>query len=86
MGSSTSRKFVRRLAAAFPIAAAATLGASTALACPNCFSAKENVLWAYYSTAIGLSLLPFALFGAIAFYLYKKRGQAPFSHPREKGA
>jgi hypothetical protein len=52
--------------------------ASHALACPNCFSAKENVLWAYYSTAIGLSLLPFALFGAIAFYLYKKRGQSPF--------
>jgi len=61
--------------------AVVTLGASPALACPNCFSAKENVLWAYYSTAIALSLLPFALFGAIALYFYraKKRGQTPFS-------
>jgi hypothetical protein len=76
MGSSIYRKAVA--AAAF-IVAFSVLSTAPALACPNCFSAKENVLWAYYSTAIGLSLLPFALFGGIALYWYKKRGQTPFS-------
>lgn len=72
MGSS----IFRSIAAAASLAVT-TLSAEPALACPNCFSAKENVLWAYYLTAIGLSLLPFALFGAIAYYLYRKRGQTP---------
>ena len=82
MGSSIFRKSV---AAAAGTVAFAALSASPALGCPNCFSAKENVLWAYYSTAIGLSLLPFALFAALAPYWHKKRGQTPFSQEGEKG-
>lgn len=77
MRSCISRK--PATAAAFGVALSA-LGAAPALACPNCFAAKENVLWAYYSTTVLLSLLPLALFGAIALYFYKKRGQTPFSH------
>lgn len=69
------RSSISRSAVAVASLAALALGASPALACPNCFSAKENVLWAYYSTAIALSLLPFALFGAVALYIYRKRGQ-----------
>jgi len=76
MGSSTFRNAA---AVATIVLADMTLDAAPALACPNCFAAKENVLWAYYSTTVLLSLLPLALFGGIALYWYKKRGQAPFS-------
>jgi hypothetical protein len=76
MRSSTSRKAAT---VATLTVVGMTLDAAPALACPNCFAAKENVLWAYYSTTVFLSLLPLALFGGIALYWYKKRGQAPFS-------
>jgi len=76
MRSSTFRKAVVTTAPAVVVFA---LGATPVFACPNCFAAKENTLWAYYSTAILLSLLPFVLFGGIAFYWYKKKGQTPFS-------
>lgn len=72
MGSSTSHK-----PAVFSALLATVLVASPASACPNCFSAKENVLWAYYSTAVALSLLPFALFGFVAWYFYRKRPRPP---------
>jgi hypothetical protein len=37
-----------------------------ALACPNCYAASgPRVLLMYYLSAIGLSLMPFAIIGAI---------------------
>lgn len=43
------------------------LGAEAATACPGCYQTLgDDVLGAYLATALGLSLLPFGIVGAIA--------------------
>ena len=77
MGSSIFHN-ARKAATTTLALAFSTLSATPVLACSNCFAARENTLWAYYATTVGLSLLPLAMFGGIAWYFYKKRGQTPF--------
>lgn len=42
-----------------------------ALACPVCFSAKENVLPAFYGTALLLTVLPFVLVGSVGYGVHR---------------
>lgn len=46
-----------------------------AWACPVCFaSSGQQVLYAFYASTVVLSLLPFLLVGAFAFYLSRLSG------------
>lgn len=61
---------------------AATLGwlvtsvACPVVACPVCFAAEQHQLWAYFATAVLLSVLPFLLFGVGAIWIYRERRRA----------
>ena len=50
-----------------------TLQPAVAAACPRCFSAANpRVLETYYFTAVLLSLLPLAILGTFATWLYRR--------------
>jgi hypothetical protein len=53
---------------------AAVVGANgVALACPVCFSAKDEAQrQAFFDTTIFLTLLPLALIGGIAYWIFKR--------------
>jgi hypothetical protein len=54
-------------AAAPLVPALVLLGANAARACPGCYQTLgDDVLGAYLATALGLSLLPFGIVGALA--------------------
>lgn len=52
--------------------ALATMVPDPALACAICFSGAEDTLVAFYTTALLLTLLPFALIGGIGFWFYRR--------------
>lgn len=58
--------------------AMACVAPQAALACPVCFAAEQRQLWAYFGTAVLLSLLPFVVFAGIVLWLRfeGKRAQA----------
>lgn len=45
--------------------------ASQAFACPVCFNAREDVLPAFYGTALTLTLLPFIVIGSVGFGVHR---------------
>ena len=52
------------------------LGASTAYACPVCFSAKDEAQrQAFFDTTIFLTLLPLVLIGAVIFWVARRSRQ-----------
>lgn len=50
--------------------------ARVAVACPVCFAAEQRQLWAYFGTAVLLSLLPFVLFSVGVLWMYRERRRA----------
>ncbi|GIW45889.1 MAG: hypothetical protein KatS3mg077_3171 [Candidatus Binatia bacterium] len=42
-------------------------------ACPVCFAAEQRQLWAYFGTAVLLSVLPFVLFGGLLLWIRMER-------------
>ncbi|MBF0279853.1 MAG: hypothetical protein HQM13_18795 [SAR324 cluster bacterium] len=48
---------------------------SLSLGCSVCFVGKEATMAAYYGTAIVLSLLPLAMVGALAYWVFRRYQQ-----------
>ena len=69
---------IARSGAVIAALAGSGLSGTPAWACPVCFGSSSNqVLYAFYASTVALSLLPFLLIGAFAFYLSRlSRGSA----------
>lgn len=60
-----------------------------AAACPVCFAAEQRQLWAYFGTAVLLSLLPFLLFAGIVLWIRlegRRAGQSANSQPEAESS
>lgn len=67
---------IPKFLALFSILGLIALFSSNAWACAVCFVGKEGTMWAYYGTAIALSLLPIGMVGGLAYWFYRQYKQA----------